>query len=59
LCVRDFVLGFYQSLRQTINQPRPEGAAFRKDFMDYIIAGIASFALFIYLLYALLRPEKF
>ncbi|MEI9812896.1 MAG: K(+)-transporting ATPase subunit F [Acidobacteriota bacterium] len=25
----------------------------------YIIAGIASLALFIYLIYALLRPEKF
>jgi len=27
--------------------------------MDYIIAGITSLGLFIYLLYALLRPEKF
>jgi len=27
--------------------------------MDYIIAGIASLALFIYLVSALLRPEKF
>ncbi|MEO8097928.1 MAG: K(+)-transporting ATPase subunit F [Acidobacteriota bacterium] len=27
--------------------------------MDYIIAGIAAAALFIYLIYALLRPEKF
>jgi len=27
--------------------------------MDYIIAGIASVALFIYLIYALLGPEKF
>jgi len=27
--------------------------------MDYIIAGIASVLLFIYLVYALLRPEKF
>jgi len=27
--------------------------------MDYIIAGIASLALFAYLIYALLRPEKF
>jgi K+-transporting ATPase KdpF subunit len=27
--------------------------------MDYIIAGIASVALFVYLVYALLRPEKF
>ncbi|MGA2881896.1 MAG: K(+)-transporting ATPase subunit F [Bryobacteraceae bacterium] len=27
--------------------------------MDYIIAGITSLGLFIYLVYALLRPEKF
>jgi len=27
--------------------------------MDYIISGIASLGLLIYLVYALLRPEKF
>jgi len=27
--------------------------------MDYIIAGIAAVLLFIYLIYALLKPEKF
>jgi len=27
--------------------------------MDYIIAGIASLGLFVYLIYALLKPEKF
>jgi len=27
--------------------------------MDYIVAGAASLGLFVYLLYALLRPEKF
>ena len=27
--------------------------------MDYIIAGIASVFLFVYLIYALLRPERF
>jgi len=27
--------------------------------VDYIIAGIAALALFIYLVYALLRPERF
>jgi len=27
--------------------------------MDYIIAGIATLFLFAYLIYALLRPEKF
>jgi len=27
--------------------------------MDYIVAGIASVLLFIYLVYALLRPERF
>jgi K+-transporting ATPase KdpF subunit len=31
----------------------------RRTTMDYIIAGIASVVLFIYLIYALLRPEKF
>jgi K+-transporting ATPase KdpF subunit len=30
-----------------------------KNVMDYIIAGIASLGLFFYLIYALLRPEKF
>ncbi|MGD0498197.1 MAG: K(+)-transporting ATPase subunit F [Bryobacteraceae bacterium] len=27
--------------------------------MDYIIAGVTSLGLFVYLVYALLRPEKF
>ncbi|HEY1338666.1 MAG TPA: K(+)-transporting ATPase subunit F [Bryobacteraceae bacterium] len=27
--------------------------------MDYIIAGVASVGLFVYLIYALLRPERF
>jgi len=27
--------------------------------MDYIIAGIASLLLFVYLIYALLKPERF
>jgi K+-transporting ATPase KdpF subunit len=27
--------------------------------MDYIISGIATVGLFVYLLYALVRPEKF
>jgi len=27
--------------------------------MDYIIAGVTSLGLFIYLLYALLKPERF
>jgi len=27
--------------------------------MDYLIAGVASLGLFAYLIYALLRPEKF
>jgi len=27
--------------------------------MDYIIAGLACIGLFIYLIYALLRPERF
>jgi K+-transporting ATPase KdpF subunit len=28
-------------------------------FMDYIIGGIATVFLFVYLIYALLKPEKF
>jgi len=27
--------------------------------MDYVIAGITSLALFVYLVYALLKPERF
>jgi len=27
--------------------------------MDYVIAGIAALGLFVYLIFALLRPEKF
>jgi len=27
--------------------------------MDYVIAGVASLAVFAYLIYALLRPERF
>jgi K+-transporting ATPase KdpF subunit len=27
--------------------------------MDYLIAGVASIVLFIYLIYALLKPERF
>jgi K+-transporting ATPase KdpF subunit len=42
------MLGFYESLRQALG-----------DSMDYMIAGIASLGLFVYLVYALLRPERF
>ena len=46
--------------RQLPVQQRPAGYVGRRNkFMDYVIAGIASLALFIYLIYALLRPEKF
>ena len=38
---------------------RRPATSFRRKTMDYIIAGIASIGLFIYLIYALLRPEKF
>ena len=44
-----FILGLHQGLRQAV----------RRKQMDYIIAGIASLGLFVYLVYALLRPEKF
>jgi K+-transporting ATPase KdpF subunit len=39
----------YQSLRKAVGE----------DEMDYFVAGLISVALCIYLLYALLRPEKF
>jgi K+-transporting ATPase KdpF subunit len=42
------LLAFRESLRPALG-----------DSMDYIIAGIASFGLFLYLIYALLRPERF
>ena len=38
--------------------PRPATSC-KGEQMDYIIAGIASLGLFVYLIYALLRPEKF
>jgi K+-transporting ATPase KdpF subunit len=34
-------------------------ASKEKISMDYLIAGITALALFVYLLYALLRPEQF
>jgi K+-transporting ATPase KdpF subunit len=42
------VLGLHQGLRQAVGGT-----------MDYIIAGITAVFLFVYLVYALLRPEKF
>jgi K+-transporting ATPase KdpF subunit len=41
------------------SSPRPVTACRRTRAMDYIIAGIASLFLLGYLLYALLRPERF
>ena len=41
------------------SSPRPATSFKENKVMDYIIAGIASLGLFIYLIYALLRPEKF
>jgi len=43
------VLVFHQGLREIVGDPS----------MDYIIAGIVCLALFVYLIYALLRPERF
>jgi K+-transporting ATPase KdpF subunit len=43
------LLALHQGLRQALGET----------FMDYIIAGLASLGLFVYLIYALLRPEKF
>jgi K+-transporting ATPase KdpF subunit len=49
LFVSDRLLGFHQSLRQAVGEKQ----------MDYVIAGIAALGLLVYLVYALLRPEKF
>jgi K+-transporting ATPase KdpF subunit len=49
LCISARLLVLHQSLRQAL------GA----NSMDYLIAGVASLGLFVYLIYALLRPEKF
>jgi K+-transporting ATPase KdpF subunit len=48
LCAPD-VLGIRKALRQ----------ALRGKTMDYLIAGLISAGLFLYLLYALLKPERF
>jgi len=49
LLVRVLVLVVHQSLRQALKEIP----------MDYWIAGLAAVGLFIYLVYALLRPERF
>jgi K+-transporting ATPase KdpF subunit len=41
-------------VRETVSRGWTGGAP-----MDYIIAGIASLGLFVYLIYALLKPERF
>jgi K+-transporting ATPase KdpF subunit len=43
------MLAVHESLRQALGEI----------LMDYVIAGIASLGLFVYLIYALLRPERF
>ena len=39
--------------------PRLATSCKRRISMDYVIAGVASLGLFVYLIYALLRPERF
>jgi K+-transporting ATPase KdpF subunit len=40
--------------------PSPVHAtSYKEEAMDYIIAGLASVGLFVYLIYALLKPERF
>jgi K+-transporting ATPase KdpF subunit len=46
--VSDRLLGLYQGLRQAVGE-----------VMDFIIAGVVAVGLFVYLVYALLRPERF
>jgi K+-transporting ATPase KdpF subunit len=55
MCVFVPVLAVHKILRQALGI----GASGGEGFMDYIIAGVASLGLFIYLIYALLHPEKF
>jgi K+-transporting ATPase KdpF subunit len=43
------LLAFCSSLRKAV----------RGTAMDYLIAGLATIALFVYLMYALLKPERF
>jgi K+-transporting ATPase KdpF subunit len=43
------MLGVHRSLRQAVGE----------DEMDYVIAGVVALGLFVYLVYALLRPERF
>jgi K+-transporting ATPase KdpF subunit len=43
------ILGLCQGVRKTL----------RRTAMDYIIAGLAAIGLFAYLIYALLKPERF
>ncbi len=53
MCLCVGLLGLYQGLRQALKKESKD------KFMDYIIAGIASLGLLVYLIYALLCPEKF
>ena len=52
-CSRKSATGFRNSEFAQVSQHEGERS------MDYIIAGVASLGLFIYLIYALLRREKF
>jgi K+-transporting ATPase KdpF subunit len=58
------VLAFHEGLRQALrisvaSREPTVSISEGKGSMDYFIAGVASLGLFIYLIYALLRPEKF
>ena len=63
MCISAGLLGLHEGLRQALidlaRTTEPAALCERRETMDYIIAGIASLGLFIYLIYALLRPEKF
>jgi K+-transporting ATPase KdpF subunit len=49
MCISGRLLGFHEGVRQAVGGNK----------MDYVIAGIVSLGLFVYLVYALLRPERF
>ncbi|MBL8215426.1 MAG: K(+)-transporting ATPase subunit F [Bryobacterales bacterium] len=46
------MLGTHQGLRKTLSVGQGQ-------LMDYLLGAICAFLLFLYLLYALLRPERF
>jgi K+-transporting ATPase KdpF subunit len=47
------VLGAHEGVRETLNPTEKDST------MDYLLAGFCAVLLFFYLIYALLKPERF